>query len=67
MALPSDLWIHPGGLAKGPKDDFYGKLYAVLAAMNFAGQIQWFYAGHYKGDVPAAGPPSVIPPCFSKC
>lgn len=61
MALPVDLWIQPGELAKGPKDSFYGKLNEVLAGMDFAGQIQRICAPHYKGDGLAAGRPPIDP------
>ena len=48
LALPADLWIQPGALAKGPEDSFYGKLSEVLAGMDFAGQIHRICAPHYK-------------------
>lgn len=65
-ALPADLWIQPGELAKGPKDGFYGKLNTVLAAMDFTGQIHRICAPHYKGDTLAAGRPPIDPAVLFK-
>lgn len=66
LALPADLWIQPGALAKGPKDSFYGKLNEVLAVMDFAGQIHRICAPHYKGDGLAAGRPPIDPAVIFK-
>ena len=65
-ALPADLWIQPGELAKGPKDGFYGKLNTVLAGMDFTGQIQRICAPCYKGDPLAAGRPPIDPAVLFK-
>ena len=59
LALPAELWIQTGELAKGPNDGFYSKLNAVLAAMDFAGQVQRICAPHFKGDALAAGRPQI--------
>ncbi|MDB6070045.1 MAG: Transposase domain protein [Verrucomicrobiales bacterium] len=66
LALPADLWIQPGALAKGPKDSFYGKLNEVLAGMDFAGRIHRICAPHYKGDGLAAGRPPIDPAVIFK-
>lgn len=66
LALPADLWIQPGALAKGPKDSFYGKLNEVLAGMDFAGRIQRICAPHYKGEGLAAGRPPIDPAVIFK-
>lgn len=66
LALPAELWIQPGELAKGPKDGFYAKLNAVLAAMDFAGQVHRICAPYYKGDGLAAGRPPIDPAVLFK-
>ena len=66
LALPAELWIQPGELAKGPKDGFYAKLNTVLAAMDFTGQIHRICGPHYKGDGLAAGHPPIDPAVLFK-
>lgn len=65
-ALPSELWIQPGELAKGPKDAFYAKLNEVLNTMGFSSQIQRICAPHYKGDALAVGRPPIDPAVLFK-
>lgn len=65
-ALPPDLWIQPGELAKGPKDGFYARLNLVLAGIGFTAQIHRICAPYYKGAARAAGRPPIDPAVLFK-